>query len=86
MQLDVVHRRTNANCIHQKENSPINNHLTLKEEPKVKSDHIKKFLAHDFQQVGVTLQTSRNMNKRVIRTFNFDYPHLTLKEGPKAQI
>ena len=23
-------------------------HLTLKEGPKVKSDHIKRFLAHDF--------------------------------------
>ena len=33
-----------------------NNHrLTLKEEPKVKSDHTKRFLAIDFQQVGVTL-------------------------------
>ena len=27
---------------------PTNHHLTLKEEPKVKSDHIKRFLAHDF--------------------------------------
>ena len=64
-QLDLAHQRTDANCIHQKENSPkrINHHLTLKEEPKVKSDHIKRFLAHDFLQVGVTLQTSRNTSE-----------------------
>ena len=52
---------------------PIDHHLTLKEDPKVKSDHIKRFLAHDFQLVGV------------ISTFNFGYPHLTLKEGPKLK-
>ena len=63
---------------------PINHRLTLKEEPKVKSDHIR-FLAHDFLLVGVTLQTSRNKNKRVISTFKFDYPHLTLKEGPNIK-
>ena len=28
---------------------PINHHLTVKEEPKVKSEHIKRFLAHDLQ-------------------------------------
>ena len=33
----------------------------------------------------MTLQTSRNTNKRVISTFNFGYPHLTLKEGPKVK-
>ena len=29
-----------------------------------------------------TSQTSRINNKRVISTFKFGYPHLTLKEGP----
>ena len=58
--------------------------LTLKEKPKVKSDHVKRFLAHDFLQVGVTLQTSRNTNKQDINT-NFGNPHLTLKEGPKVK-
>ena len=40
-----------VSTIYQKDNSPkpINHHLTLKKEPKVKSDHIKRFLAHDFQ-------------------------------------
>ena len=38
--------------------------LTLKEGPKVKSDHTRRFLAHDFIQVGFTLQTSRTNNKR----------------------
>ena len=54
-------------CIHQKDNSPkpVNHHLTLKEGPKVKSD-IRRFPAH---------------NKRVITTFKFGYPRLTLKEG-----
>ena len=50
----------------------------------MKSDHIKRFLAHDFLYVGVTLQTSRNMNKQDINT-NFGNPHLTLKEGPKVK-
>ena len=47
-ELELSHRRTDANCIHQKENSPkpFNHRLTLKEKPKVKSDHIKRFLAH----------------------------------------
>ena len=71
-ELDLAHRRTNANCIHQKENSPkpglINHHLTLKEEPKVKSDHIERLLAQDFLQVGVTLQTPRSMNMGDIST------------------
>ena len=58
--------------------------LTLKEGQKVKSDHIRRFLAHDFLQVGFTLQTSRT-NKPVISTLNFEYPHLTLKEGPKVK-
>ena len=45
IELDLAHRRADANCIHPKDNSikPINHRLT-----KVKSDHIKRFLAHDF--------------------------------------
>ena len=60
-------------------------HLTLKQGPKVKSDHIKRFPAHDFLQVDLTLQTSRNMNKSDINTVNFGYPHLTLKQWPKVK-
>ena len=39
-------------------------HLTLKEGPKVKSDHIKRFPAHDFLSGGFTLQTSRTNNNK----------------------
>ena len=60
-----------------------NPHLTLKEAPKVKSDHTK---AHDFLDFGLPFQTSRTNNKRVISTFKFDYPHLTLKEGPRSKV
>ena len=35
----------------------------------MKSDLIRRFLAHDFLQVGFTLQTSRTNNKHVISTF-----------------
>ena len=37
-------------CIHRKDNSPkpVNHRLTLKEGPKVKSDHTRRFPAHDF--------------------------------------
>ena len=62
--------------------------------PKVKSDHIRKFLAHnrfldhtsrfpahDFPIGLFTFQTSRTNNKRVINTFTFGYPRLTLKEA-----
>ena len=59
--------------------------LTLKDGPKIKSDHIRRFLAHDFLQVGFTFQTSRTNNKQVISTFNLSYPRLTLKEGPKVK-
>ena len=71
--------------IHRKDNSqkPVNHHLTLKEGPKVKSD--RRFSAHDFLQVGFTLQTSGTYNKQVISTFTFDYPRLSLKEGPKVK-
>ena len=59
--------------------------LTLKEGPKVKSDHTRRFPAHDFLYVGLPSQTSRTNNKRVISTFKFGYPRLTLKEGPKVK-
>ena len=60
-------------------------HLTSKEGPKVKSDHIKRFPAHDFLHIGFTLQTSRTNNKQDISTFKFGYPSLTLKEGSKVK-
>ena len=37
--------------------------LTLKEGPKVKSVHTKRFPAHDFLDVGLPSQTSRTNNK-----------------------
>ena len=42
LKLDLGHWRTDANCIHQKQNSPkpIIHRLTLKEEPKVKSEQV----------------------------------------------
>ena len=43
--------------------------LTLKEGPKVKSDNIRRFPAHDILHVCFTLQTSRINNKRVIKHF-----------------
>ena len=36
--------------------------LTLEEGPKVKSDHIRRFPAHDFLHVGFTSETSRINN------------------------
>ena len=74
-------------CIHRKDNSPkpVNHHLTLKEGPKVKSDNIRRFPAHDILQVGFTLQTSRINNKRVIGTFKIGCTRLTLKEEPKVK-
>ena len=51
----------------------------------VKCDHIKRFPAHDFLYVGLPSQTSRTNNKRVISTFKFGDPRLTLKEGPKIK-
>ena len=44
--------------------------LTLKEGSKVKSDHTKRFTAHDFLQVGLPSQTSRTNNKGDISTFH----------------
>ena len=55
------------------------------EGPKVKYDHTKRFPAHDFLYVGITSQASRTNNKRVISTYKFGYPYLTLKEGPKGK-
>ena len=74
-------------CIHRKDNSPkpVNQHLTLKEGPKVKSNHTTRFPAHDFLYVSLPSQTSRANNKRVISTFKFGYLRLTLKEGPKVK-
>ena len=60
-------------------------HLTLKEGPKVKSNHTRRFQAHDFLYVGLPSQTSRTNNKQVISTFKFGCPHLTFKEGPKVK-
>ena len=59
--------------IHRKDNSPkpVNHRLTLKEEPKVKSD-IRKFPAHNILQVGFTMQTSRINNRRVITLLSLD--------------
>ena len=53
-----------------------NPHLTLKE-----TDHTERFPAHDF---GLRFQSSRTNNKRVISTFKFGYPRLTLMEGPRS--
>ena len=74
-------------CIHRKDNSPklLNHRLTLKEGPKVKSDNIGRFTAHDIIQVGFKLQTSRINNKRVVSTFKFECTHLTLKGGLKVK-
>ena len=56
------------------------------EGPKVKSDHIRRFPAHDFLYVGFTLQASRTNSKRVISTFKFGYPRLTLNGGPRSNL
>ena len=44
-------------------------HLTLKEGPKFKLDHIRRFRAHDFLYVGFILQTSRTNNKHFCNSF-----------------
>ena len=43
--------------------------MILKKGLKVKSDHIRRFLAHDFLWAGFTLQTSRANNKQVVSIF-----------------
>ena len=50
-----------------------------------KSDHTKRFRANDFLWDGLPSQISVTNNKRVVGTFNFRYPHLTLKEGSKVK-
>ena len=74
-------------CIHQKDNSPkpVNHCLTLREVPKVKAEHSKRFPAHDFLEVGLPSQTSWTRNKQVISTFKLGYPCLTLTKGPKVK-
>ena len=64
-------RNTNKQDINTNFGNP---HLTLKEGPKVKSDHTKRFPAHDFLDFGLPFQSSRTNNKRVISTFKFGYP------------
>ena len=59
--------------------------MTLKEGPKVKCDHTRRFPAHDFLYVGIPSQTSRTNTKSVISTFKFGYFRLTLKERPKVK-
>ena len=83
LQLDLRIGEPMQICIHRKENSPkpVNHRLTLKEGPKVKSNNIRRFPAHDFLRAGFTLQTSSINNKQVISTFRFGHPRLMLKEG-----
>ena len=87
LKLDLCIREPMQICIHRKDNSPkpVNHRLTLNNGQRVKSDKIRRFLAHDMLQVGFTLQTSRINNKRVISTFKIGCPHLILKEGSKAK-
>ena len=75
-------------CIHWKDNSPKkpNHHVTLKEGPKAKLEHIRRFPDHDFLYIGFTLQTSRTNNKQVISTFKFGCPRFTLKNGPQVKV
>ena len=72
----------------------------LTEGPKVKFEHLRRFLAHDFLYVGFRLQNSRTNNKLdlrirepmqicIHRKDNSPKPvnHLlTLKEGAKGQV
>ena len=74
-------RNTNKQDINTNFGNP---HLTLKEGPKVKSDHTKRFPAHDFLDFGFSFQSSRTNTKRDISTFKFGYPCLTLMEGPRS--
>ena len=76
-------RNTNKQDINTNFGNP---HLTLKEGPKVKSDHTERFPAHDFLDFGLPFQSSRTNNKRVISTFKFGYPRLTLMEGPRSNL
>ena len=51
----------------------------------MKSEHARRFPAHDFLYAGLPSQTSRTNNKRVMSIFKFGCPRLTLKEGPKVK-
>ena len=51
----------------------------------MKSDHTKRFSAHNFLEVGFPSQTSRTNNKQAISTFKFGHFCLTLKEGSKVK-
>ena len=82
-ELAIVHWIGSINAIKTNFGNP---HLTLKEGPKVKSDHTKRFPAHDFLDFGLPFQSSRTNNKRVISTFKFVYPRLTLMEGPRSNL
>ena len=65
--------------------------LSLKEGPKVKSDHIR-FPANDFLLVGFTSQNSGTNNKGDIGTFkvcyvgHFGTPWMTLNEELQGQM
>ena len=59
--------------------------LTLKKRLKVKSDHTKRFPAHDFLYAGIPSQTSSTKSKQVISIFKFGYARLTLKKRPKVK-
>ena len=60
-------------------------HLTLKQTPKVKSEHIEHSLPMISYRLLSHLQTSKTKNKQINSTFKFGSPHLTLKEGPKVK-
>ena len=59
--------------------------LALKEETKVKWDHIKRFPVLDYLEAVFTSQTSMSSNNQVISKCNFGYHPLTLKEGPMVK-
>ena len=86
IQLDLHIGEPMQICIHRKDNSPkpVNHCLTLTEGPKVKSENIRRFPAHDLLQDSFILQTSRTNNKPVISTFTFGYCYLTLKRDPRS--
>ena len=74
-------------CIHRKDNSskPVNHRLTLKEGPKVKSNHIRRFPANDILWVGFTLQTSGINNKPSNKHFNVWLSLFDLEGGLKVK-
>ena len=60
--------------------------LTLKEGPKVKSNHTRRFPAHDFLYVGLPSQTSRTNNKRVISTLSLAILAWLWRRGPRSNL